>query len=61
VSKHLEVRCLGKDIPPEITIDVSSLDVGDKVFLRDLRLPEMVQVRVKDENIPILKIAGKAR
>jgi hypothetical protein len=57
----LEVRCLGKDIPPEITIDVSSLDVGDKVFLRDLRLPEMVQVRVKDENIPILKIAGKAR
>jgi hypothetical protein len=31
------------------------------VFLRDLRLPEMVQVRVKDENIPILKIAGKAR
>lgn len=61
VSKHLEVRCLGKDIPPEITIDVSNLDVGDKVFLRDLRLPEMVQVRVKDENIPILKIAGKAR
>jgi large subunit ribosomal protein L25 len=61
VSKHLEVRCLGKDIPPEITIDVSSLDVGDKVFLRDLHLPEMVQVRVKDENIPILKIAGKAR
>ena len=54
-------RCLGKDIPPEITIDVSSLDVGDKVFLRDLHLPEMVQVRVKDENIPILKIAGKAR
>jgi len=61
VSKHLLVRCLGKDIPPEIVIDVSSMDVGDKVFLRDLDLPEAVQVKVKDENIPILKIAGKGR
>ena len=61
VSKFLEVRCLGKDIPAEIVIDVASLDVGEKVFLRDLVLPEGVSVKVKDENIPILKIAGKAR
>ncbi len=61
VSKFLEVRCLGKDIPPEIVINVASLDVGEKVFLRDLDLPETVSVKVKDENIPILKMAGKGK
>ena len=52
---------MGKDIPPEIVINVASLDVGEKVFLRDLDLPETVSVKVKDENIPILKMAGKGK
>jgi len=61
LAKTLEVRCVGKDIPPEIVVDVSKLDIGGKVFLPDIELPEGVQVRLKDERIPIVKIAGKGR
>ena len=37
------------------------MDVGDKVFLRDLNIPEGVTVHMTDDKVPIIKIAGKAR
>ena len=61
VAKTLEVRCKGRDIPPEIVVDVSKLELEDKVFLRDIALPGGVHVQMKDERIPIVKMAGKGR
>ncbi|RLB09997.1 MAG: 50S ribosomal protein L25 [Deltaproteobacteria bacterium] len=34
---EIEVKCLPHDIPEEVTIDVSDLDIGDAIFLKDLK------------------------
>lgn len=40
----LPVRCLPKDIPEEVLVDVSGLDIGDSVHVDELDLPEGVEV-----------------
>jgi large subunit ribosomal protein L25 len=42
--RELEVRCLPRAIPDQITVDVSSLDIGDSLHVRDLVLPEGVEL-----------------
>jgi large subunit ribosomal protein L25 len=41
----LEVECLPKDLPDVIRIDVSALNVGDAIHIRELQLPEGVKAR----------------
>jgi large subunit ribosomal protein L25 len=36
----LAVRCLPDQIPEHITVDISRLEIGDAVHVRDLQLPE---------------------
>jgi large subunit ribosomal protein L25 len=43
---ELEVRCLADQIPSEITIDVSALEIGDSLHVSDLPIPEGVEVLV---------------
>jgi large subunit ribosomal protein L25 len=40
----LSVEALPGDLPPAITHDVSELDIGDSVYVRDLRVPAAVTV-----------------
>lgn len=42
--RELEVYCLPGEIPEKIEVEVSSLDIGDAVHVRDLRVPEGVEV-----------------
>lgn len=37
---NIEISCLPKDIPEEIVIDVSELDIGDSIHFRDIELQE---------------------
>jgi large subunit ribosomal protein L25 len=37
--RTLEVACLPRDLPDEITVDVSALNIGDSIHVRDIRLP----------------------
>ena len=39
----LPVRCFPKDIPEEILVDVSELDIGDAIHVDELDLPEGVE------------------
>ncbi len=34
---EIEVKCLPHDIPEEVTVDITDLDVGDAIFLKDLK------------------------
>lgn len=36
----LDIRCMPDNIPGHIEVDVSALDIGDSVHLRDIALPE---------------------
>lgn len=42
--RDLVVRCLPKDIPENIIVDVSLLKIGDSIHIRDLAIPEGVKV-----------------
>lgn len=45
---HVEVRCLPRDIPDKIVIDVTELDVNDSVHVQDLPLPQGVEAVFED-------------
>jgi large subunit ribosomal protein L25 len=53
----IEVECLPKDLPELISIDVTSLNVGDAIHLRDVHLPAGVAYR-GDGELTVLRIAG---
>lgn len=43
VHHEMDVECLPSDIPEDIVVPVSELDIGDDLRVRDLDLPEGVQ------------------
>jgi large subunit ribosomal protein L25 len=53
----IEVECLPKDLPEIIKIDVSSLNVGAAIHLRDVQLPSGVAFR-GDGELTVIRIAG---
>jgi large subunit ribosomal protein L25 len=48
LHRTLEVSCLPKDIPDEINVDVSNLDVGEATHFKDVVLPENVTSSMSD-------------
>jgi large subunit ribosomal protein L25 len=42
----LEIRCLPDSIPDTIIVDISTLEIGDSVHVRDMSIPEGVEVLV---------------
>jgi len=42
--RDLIVRCLPKDIPENIVVDVTPLEIGQSIHIRDLNIPEGVKV-----------------
>ncbi|MEM0967022.1 MAG: 50S ribosomal protein L25 [Verrucomicrobiota bacterium] len=53
---EVEVKCLPKDLPHQIDVDVTSLNVGDSLHVKDLPVLEGVEYTGEDE----LTIAGVA-
>src|SRR5437868_9492480 len=37
--RALPIECLPRDLPDKITVDVSALNIGDSIHVRDIRLP----------------------
>ncbi len=44
--RALEIECLPKDLPDKLTVDVSALNIGDSIHVRDIPLPEGVRTRI---------------
>ncbi len=53
----LEVECLPKDLPELITLDVSTLNVGDAIHVRDIKFAEGVTTRV-DGDLTVVRVAA---
>lgn len=47
--RALAIECLPRDLPDKITVDISALNIGDSIHVRDLVLPEGVQTRIHSE------------
>lgn len=50
----IEVHCLPKDLPEKISIDVTSLKVGESIHVRELNLPEGVKVRLDGDVVVVI-------
>ncbi len=44
--RNLAIECLPRDLPDVITVDVSALNVGDSIHVRDIQLPSGVTTRI---------------
>ena len=53
--REIELECLPLAIPESVSVDVSELDVGQSVHVRDLELPEGASVRT-DVNLAVASV-----
>jgi large subunit ribosomal protein L25 len=44
--RALAIECLPRDLPDRITVDVSALNIGDSIHVRDIQLPSGVTAKV---------------
>jgi large subunit ribosomal protein L25 len=51
IHREIEVECLPANIPDAITLDVSELDVGDSLQVRDLRVENATILSDPDETV----------
>ncbi len=58
VRRELEVRCLPKDFPEYIDIDVTELEIGDSIHIDAVALPEAVEVP-HDVNFTVAVVVGR--
>ena len=47
--RALSIECLPRDLPDVITVDVSGLNIGDAVHVRDIKLPSGVTTKVQPD------------
>ena len=59
VVREIPVSCLPADIPSNLVVDVSNLEIGDSIKIQELELPEKVSLS-SDENYAIISIVGRA-
>jgi len=43
--RTLTVKCLPRDLPDKITVDVSNLNIGDAIHVRDIQMPQGVSAK----------------
>jgi large subunit ribosomal protein L25 len=59
IRRELEVNCLPGDIPEQIEIDITDLEVGDSVHVEDISLGEKIEIPY-DVNFTILTVVSPA-
>ena len=47
IIRKLNIACLPKDIPEDVEIDISGLEIGDSLHVKDLKVPN---VKIKDSD-----------
>lgn len=47
--RSLTVECLPRDLPDKVAVDVSALNIGDSIHVRDIKLPDGVVAKVQPE------------
>lgn len=57
VMREIAVRCLPADIPEHVTVDISSLHMNDTIRVKDLPIPEKVEV-LEEQDAVVLHISA---
>ncbi|MDO8733998.1 MAG: hypothetical protein Q7K21_02420, partial [Elusimicrobiota bacterium] len=51
IVRELKVKCLPADIPEKITVDISALEIGNTVLVKDLIVPKNVEILIAPDQI----------
>lgn len=60
IRRELEVYCLPNEIPDNVTIDVTSLDIGNAVHVEDISMPGNVEIP-HETNFTVLTVSATRR
>lgn len=58
IRTTLKYVCPAEHIPSKIEVDLSNLDIGDKVFMQDIKVHSSLKLLSKNESIPVCKVAA---
>ncbi len=58
--RELEIKCLPRAIPDEISVDVTSLDMGDNLHVRDIELPDGVEL-ISDGDLSVVSVVAPVK
>lgn len=53
IVRELKVKCLPTDIPEKITVDISNLEIGNTILVKDLPVSKNVEVLVAPDQIVV--------
>lgn len=56
IRASLKYLCPSEHIPSKIEVDVSNLDIGDGVSMRDVQVHPSLKLLSKNETMPVCKI-----
>lgn len=59
IHHTLEVRCLPKDLPERITVDVSSLELNKSIHVSEVKLPEGVRAKLAGDVVVVMCVEPK--
>lgn len=57
--RSLEIECLPRDLPEIISVDVSHLNIGDSIHVKDIKMPEGVTV-TEDADLTVFRVSAPA-
>ena len=55
IRRELEVECLPLEVPESIEIDISDLDIGDSIHVRDIRVEGEIEF-LEDDNYTVVTV-----
>ncbi len=58
LATEIEIKCLAKDLPSFIEVDLGNLDVGQAFHIKNVILPKGVQLAHADEDIVLANIVS---
>jgi large subunit ribosomal protein L25 len=61
VRRYLDVVCNVRAIPKVIDIDVTNVNIGSSIHIKDIVLPEGVKPSIKGRNFTICSITGRGK
>lgn len=60
LMSDLEIKCLPKDLPESIEVDVQAMDLGDTIHLSELNIPQGVTLDLlsggSDDDLPVVSV-----
>lgn len=59
VNREIEIRCLPTQIPSKIDVDITPLDIGTSIHVKELTLPEGVEVHMPPETTVVAIVAPR--